>query len=722
MLQMRNKVKFSLIWIIILYVLYFIFPYFISLQINNFPSSQIIYDSNNEEIWEIVTQWKYRHRIIDYTDEKYDFLKKVVISLEDRRFYYHSGIDFISFFRAVLQNLKAWKILEWASTIDSQVIRNSLWLNESRNYKKKIEEFIYALAINKKYSKNEILNLYLNNVYFWYLNYWFESASIYYFWKDLENLTKAEIVALVTIPKNSNNYDPLNKKEAFAKRFNSLLNALKIRKIISEDEYTDIKQEKLIWNTEHKNKLPYVVDFLKTEQSSKNPPAFSYPLDKGDLKSEIIKTTIDYYRTKEIEKISYNAILKLFWKNVTDYSVIVLDKKTNELKTMIWWIDYNWINWQVNSRTALRQAGSTIKPFTYYLAFKNLWLNPSSKILDLPISFQTIQWYQYSPKNYDLTYHWEVNLAQALSQSINIPAVKLTEQIWAENLLLFLKKVWITSLNKPVEHYWLALTLGVWEVSLYELTRAYSIFAHDWNLCDINIINNSSNFWFWGWKLSESQFDSQIGWVFEDEKSKNLKNCNKIAEKKYTDMVSEILTNRYFKLWGFPINSSLDFPDRNVFVKTGTSRNFRDNWAIWYTDNYIIWVWVGNKDASNMKWVSWASWAWEVFRNIVYYLEPDNIEQKAKENIDEKIDNYLEITSPLQNSVYSFDKSKNSNLQSLKIEFSTNYNYDKVFYIVDDEILKNEFWNLKQWFHKISVKLMKNWEIIETKSTNISVE
>jgi len=126
-------------------------------------------------------------------------------------------------------------------------------------------------------------------------------------------------LALATIPKNSNNYDPLKKKEAFEKRFNLLLNSLKIRKVISEDEYKDIKQEKLIWNAEHKNKLPYVVDFLKTEK----------------LKLDKIQTTIDYYKTKEIEKISYNAILKLFWKNVTDYSVIVLDKKTNELKTMI---------------------------------------------------------------------------------------------------------------------------------------------------------------------------------------------------------------------------------------------------------------------------------------------------------------------------------------------------------------------------------------------------
>ncbi|MDD5213548.1 MAG: transglycosylase domain-containing protein [Candidatus Gracilibacteria bacterium] len=694
---MKKSIKITLISIIFLYVIYFTFPYFIKIDLKEIPESKVIYDSNNEEIGEIIAENKYRHRIGDFSGEKYDFAKKVFISLEDKRFYYHSGIDFISFFRAFYHDLLAGKIVEGASTIDSQVIRNSLWLNSSRGYKTKIKEFVLALALNKKYSKDEILNLYLNNIYFGYLNYGLESASIYYFGKDVTNLTKAEIIALATIPKNSNNYEPFKKKQNFENRFSAILEALKSRKIITESEYEDIKSEKLIWNTEHKNKLPYVVDFIE-----KTPPASLPPqVERGTEGEGKIQTTLDYYMTREIEKLSYNAILKLFWKNVTDYSVIVLDRKTNDLKVMIGGIDYAGLNGQVNSRTSPRQAGSAIKPFTYYLAFKNLGLSPESKILDLPISFQTKEGYEYSPKNYDLKYHSEVSLAEALSQSINIPAVKLTQEIGVENLLEFLKKVGITSLNESAEHYGLALTLGVGEVSLYELTRAYSIFANNGDLCDINFIEG------------------------------NNKKCSKIAEKKYSDMVSEILTNRYFKLGGFPINSSLDFPDRNVFVKTGTSRNFRDNWAMGYTDNYIIGVWVGNKDASNMKGVSGASGAGEVFRNIVYYLEPtDIVETKYfsnnKENRNENIrslqEKYLEITSPLQNSVYSIDKQKPLDSQSIKIEFSTNYDYDKVYYLVDNEILKNEFWKLEKGTHKIFVKLMQNGSLISTKKTLISVE
>lgn len=721
---MKKYLKISLISILALYGIYFIFPYFVKLELREIPKSQVIYDSNDEEIWEIIIDKKYRHREIDYSLKDYDFLKKIVVSLEDKRFYYHSWIDYISLTRAFFHDLLAWKIIEWASTIDSQVIRNNLWLNESRWYKTKIKEFILALALNKKYSKDEILNIYLNNIYFGYLNYGFESASQYYFAKSVKNLTKAEILALSTIPKNSNNYDPYKKENAFKKRFLLLANTLKERKIISEWEYEDITQEKLIWNTEHNNKLPYVVDFIKSKAhpspiligegtegnyNIKNNNSYFSPLaykERGrgwgltkNREEWKIQTTIDYYQTKAIEKLAYNDILRLFWKNVTDYSVIVLDKKTNDLKVMIGWIDYFWLNGQVNSALALRQAGSSIKPFTYYLAFKNLWLNPDSKILDLPISFQTMQWYEYSPKNYDLKYHWEVSLAEALSQSINIPAVKLAEKVWTENLLEFLKKVWITSLNEKAEHYWLALTLGVWEVSLYELTRAYSIFAHDWDLCDINI-------------------KAHPGSLLTGEGI----NCQKVADKKYTDMVSSILTNRYFKLGWFPINSSLDFADRNVFVKTGTSRNFRDNWAIGYTDNYIIWVWVGNKDASNMKWVSGASWAWEIFRDIVYYLEPNDVEREIPKETWEKIEKYLEITSPLENSVYQIDKNKSLDYQHIKIEFSTNYDYDKVFYIVDDEILKNEFWQIKTGNHKLQIKLMKDWKIINSVNRTIKVE
>ena len=187
-------------------------------------------------------------------------------------------------------------------------------------------------------------------------------------------------------------------------------------------------------------------------------------------------------------------------------------------------------------------------------------------------------------------------------------------------------------------------------------------------------------------------------------------------------MINEILTNRYYKLWWFPINWNLDFPDKKVFLKTGTSRNFKDNWTVWYTENYIIWVWAWNKDGSEMKWVSGASWAWEIFKNIVDYLEQDwdqsEIKKIEKENI-----NYLEITSPLNNSKYKIEKKKENNTQKIKLEFSTSLVYDKFKWFVNNNEIKWDFYPLENWQKEVKIILYdKDWKIVKEETSWISVE
>ncbi len=434
-----------------------------------------------------------------------------------------------------------------------------------------------------------------------------------------------------------------------------------------------------------------------------------------------IKITIDYNLTQKIDEIAKNVIEKLAWKDVWDYWILITDRKNNELKVMIWWIDYYAENWQVNSTLALRQVGSTIKPFTYLLSFKDLWYNPSTKILDLPVQFETKEWNSYSPKNYSLDYKWEISLAEALSQSINIPAVKLVNQIWLNRLYNFLKNdLKITSINKPAEHYWLALTLWVAEMNLYELLQAYSIFANNWKLCDIKIKK----------ELTKNNSILSTGYThkgiisFSLQEKEATRRCKKIIEKKYTDKIIEILTNRYFKLKWFPINSNLDFQNRNVFVKTWTSRNFRDNWSIWFTDNYMIGVWVWNKDWTYMKWVSWATWAWEIFSKIVKYLEPanSNLSKEAVIFNQEKKERFIEIISPLNNSVYKIDPTKPKNISKIKIEFKTNLNYDKVEFYKNNKKLKSNFLSLEKWIFEIKVILYKNWKKIWEKNSTITVE
>jgi len=682
--------KYTLI-IIIFFLVFIISLILFKPNLNNVPNSTIIFDINSQKIWEILPQNNIRHEFIKISEIP-DFSKKVIISIEDKNFYKNFWIDFYALFRSLKSNLLNWKISQWASTISTQVIRNSYWLNSDRTFLKKIIEFYLAISLNLHYSKDEILENYLNNIYFWNLNYGLNSASRYYFWKELKNLTKAEQIALLIIPKNANKYSPVKNRFNFYSRFKIIVNYLENNWIINKSEKQEIENEKLNFNKENQIILPYVIDFLKSRNN----------LWTVSLNS--INTTINYNLTKKIDEIAKNTIIPLKWKWVWDYWILIVDRKTNEIKVLIWWEDYSIEWWQVNSVLALRQPGSAIKPFTYLLAFRDLWLTPESTIIDEPVQFFTDKWYAYTPENYSLDYKWKVSLAEALSQSINIPAVKLVNKVWIKNLLNFLKEVWITSLNKDSDYYWLALTLWVWEVNLYELLRGYSIFANDWNLCDFKILNNPPLF---KGEVTKEQGDYS-------------KNCKKIADKKYIAMVESILTNRYFKLAWFPINSSLDFSDRYVFVKTWTSRNFNDNWAMWFTSNYLIWVWVWNKGWEEMKWVSWATWAWEIFRNIVYEIENEQYYNKGTK-LEKNSEKFLEITSPLNWSLYKIDETKPLNIQNIKLEFSSNIDYDGYFWIVNGNKIDWNIFNIKEWTYEISINLESKWKIISSKKTKINI-
>lgn len=658
--------KFLFIFLSI-YGIYFILPYFIEVHIKEIPISTLIYDENNIELWEIISDKKYRHIEKDITQFP-DFLKTSLIAIEDRRFYYHSWVDYIWIARAIKNNLFWWNT-QWASTIETQIIRNNYWLNAKRNIWLKWKEFILALSLNKKYSKDKILEIYLNTVNFWYLNYGFESASRFYYNKSLSYLTHAEIIWLITIIKNPNKYNPINNISQFNLRFKNLVSYLKTNNIISKNEELEILSEKLTFKKWKTDIFPYIVDFLKS-----NTQVFSW---------SILHTTIDYNMTNVIDSLAKNSIKSLSWKNVSDYSILIIDRETMNLKVMIWWYDYYAKEWQVNSSLALRQPGSALKPFIYALIFQIFHKVPWSTILDLPVSYPTADGNIYEPKNYSLNFLWEVTLAEALSQSINIPAVKLLNEIWINKFMLFLRNIWIHSLNKSSDFYWLSLALWSWEISLYELTRAYSIFAQKWKYCDINILINST------------------------------KKCKKIMDEKYTNMVEEILTNRYFKLAGFPINSNLDFPDREVFVKTGTSRNFRDNWSIWYTNRYIIWVWVWNKNGSEMLWVSGASWAWDIFRKIVYAL--DNTDSNSKiVSLDKNSLSYIKIISPLNNSVYEMNDSIPVKNQKIKLNFSSNLIYDRIVWYVDNKVFEWDFLGIENiWKNTtIQVQAFKSWVLI----------
>ncbi len=671
---MKNRYRFFLIlWCMVLSsYLYIIF--LLPLHIAPMATSIIIEDMHQTEIGEIIAENNsIRHREIEYTDIPQFYLSGIVW-LEDRSFWENNGISLRGIARSIVHNFDAWKVVEWASTLSAQVIRNALWINEKRDLKHKVLESMYAVRLNQMMSKKEILAEYVNRIGFWYLNYGLRSASIYYFNKEPKFLTKAEQIALLVIPKNPNIYDPYRNPQSFQNRFDMIVSLLASWGLIQWSEVDSIKSEKLLFQKDHSAQLPYVMDFLQSKERTQESK---------------ITTTIDMALTYQIDILSRSVLDELSWRNVSDYGILIAERTPQwpELRVMIGGKDYHEREeWQVNTTISLRQPWSTLKPFTYLLAFSQKWLSPENMITDLPVQYKTAEGYSYEPKNFSQSYQWEVTLRQALSQSINIPAIKLLELVGVESLLQLLKRVWITSLDKSADHYGLALTLWDGEVTLYELLQSYSIFAYDGKYCSIeyNISRRSS--------------------------------CIQVIDKQYTDMIVSILSDRYAKLEEFPLHSSLDFEDRWVALKTGTSRNFRDNWTVGFTKHYMIGVWTGNKNGENMKWVSGATGAWEIFARIVYALEREEYTPDITPDIWVSRD-YLEITSPLQGSIYKKEKSKSDDIQKISLSFGTNIKYDRLVWKLNNIELDSALLPITLGKHMIEIILMKeNREIARDKS------
>ena len=206
--------------------------------------------------------------------------------------------------------------------------------------------------------------------------------------------------------------------------------------------------------------------------------------------------------------------------------------------------------------------------------------------------------------------------------------------------------------------------------------------------------------------------------VFSEEGEKS---CTPKIDAKYTDMVSSILSDRYAKIGDFPLNSSLDFWDRHVAVKTGTSRNFRDNWAVGFTDHYMIGVWTGNKSGENMKGVTGATGAWEMFRRIVYALEKkEQVQSPLSRQMNGQ--SYLTITNPLEWSLYKQESWKGANKQQIHLDFKTNKDYDTAYWALDTARVSGDFLDLLPGYHTLEIFLLKDGEIVWKDATHFQVE
>ena len=581
LLMMNNNKKillisYKLIGIFIIFVVFLLIFLPLPKQLTNpsyFESIKVL--DRNSKLLYTVRQDNYG---VQYKVKFSEIPKNIVwalISIEDRDFYSHIWISFKAILRAAYLNIVSWKIVSGWSTITQQLVRNRL-MPDKRDLFYKLKEIYFAIRLNGIKTKNEILEEYLNNTYFWHQAYGINAAADIYFGKKIEELSLAQVSLLVGLLQSPNTLDPYKNYKAAIKRSQKVLLAMSDIWLVSDEQYNNALKEPIKLDSGRVEILaPHFVNWLIS-------------IEDNIFKSKEVITTIDSDLQREIETIIQNELKKLEDKNVSSAAVVVIDVKSGELLSMIWsaafWNKDN--DGQVNVATSPRQPGSALKPFTYALALKQ-GDSAATTVADIETQFFTQEWNPYIPRNYNYGYHGLVRYREALANSYNISAVKVLEKVWVSNLLNFLKDAGIQTLNKSPEYYWLALTLGDWEVKLLELAQAYWVFARQWKTLPIKIIKNHSV------SKPEQILDSKIAWI-----------------------ISDILSDNDARLPEFWVGSVLNF-DFPVAVKTWTTRNSRDNWTMGFTQDRIVWVWVWNADNAPMRWTSWVTGAGPIFRAVM---------------------------------------------------------------------------------------------------------
>jgi penicillin-binding protein 1C len=539
--------------------------------------SSIFYDRDGKVLYEV---YKDKNRLPVAFSEIPDSLKKATISIEDKNFYKHKGISELGIIRAVLSIVFRGAI-QGGSTITQQLIKNVL-LNSSQTASRKIKEWILAVEVERRYTKDQILEMYLNEAPYGGNFYGVASAAQGYFGKTPKELSLLESAILAGLPQRPSYYSPLiGTKDAWKARTKDVLRRMREDGYISKaEEQENLKKIDAVQFSSQKFAIqaPHFVFYVKDELEK----IYGSKIFDEGIK---VKTTLNakiQEKVEEIVKKEINTIRKL---NATNAAVVVLDSRTNEILAMVGSYDYFDEKFgKFNAALGLRQPGSTVKPITYALAFEKGY-TPATLLMDVKTIFPVEGNGDYIPVNYDGKFRGPIQLRFALGNSINIPAVKLLAMVGIRNFLDQADKMGLTTLaptEKNLNRFGLSITLGGGEVSLLDLTSAFSVFAR-------------------GGIKKETQSVVEV----KDYKNKTIYKQKKGYEEKVLSpeaafLISHILSDNNARIDVFGPNSYLNIPGKTVAVKTGTTDDKRDNWAVGYTKSVTVGIWVGNNDNSRM--------------------------------------------------------------------------------------------------------------------------
>ena len=531
-------------------------------------------------------------------------LKQATIATEDPSFYTNTGIDPRGIARAVYYYLRYGKpVAGGGSTITQQLVRNTL-ITPEPTLDRKIREAMLAIEITRRYSKDQILEYYLNAIPYGNLAYGIEAASETYFNKRAEDLNLAEASLLAGLPQAPALWDPCVNPEGARSRQRVVLDLM-----IQASYITPTQADAAAAETTKTLKAdafalrcdqgigiqaPHFVVYVRQLLEEQFGPEVVY---KGGLQ---VTTTLDLKLQKIAEDEARKQIDALKDKNVTNASLVALDPKTGEILALLGSVDFfdKKIDGQVNVAVRLRQPGSSIKPLNYVTAFQKGW-TPATVITDIKTEFPIQGQPNYVPENYDTREHGLVSVRTALASSFNIPAVKTLQFVTVTAMIDTARKFGITTFQDP-KNYGLALTLGGGDVKLLELTGAYAVFANG------------------GVRLPTTPFlkiTDPVGKVLVDPHANPPKGTQAV-DARYAYQITSILSDANARAAGFGQNTTLRL-SRPAAVKTGTTNDWRDNWTLGYTPEIVTGVWVGNANNSEMEHISGVTGAGPLWHNFM---------------------------------------------------------------------------------------------------------
>lgn len=546
--------------------------------------------------------------------------QEAVIASEDKTFYTNNGFSITGVARAFITNLFAGRIVEGGSTITQGLAKNA-FLDQSRNYMRKYQEIVLAAELNRRFSKQDVLEMYLNSVYFGEGAFGIENAAQAYFGIPASQLSLAQSSMLIGLLPAPSAYSPLSNPDDKAKiRQQYVLGEMVEEGYITQEQADAAYAEELEYNpnvAQDKNTMAFhFANYVKNQLIAE------FGEERVISEGLKVKTTLDRDFQEYAETTVKNQVQRIQYNDASNGAAVAIDPKTGEILAMVGsydWMDENF--GQTNMAVTPRQPGSSFKPIIFAEALEEKIITPATILHDKETTFVG----SYKPKNYDRRYRGDVTARRALANSLNVPAVEVMEMVGVSQGINAARDVGITTLSDDV-NYGLSLVLGTGEVPLIELTNAYAVFANQGRYNEPTGIIEITNKY--GQKIEQPrsfwEWINPLNWF----RGENQDRSREVMSKEAAFLISSILsdTRARSEVFGGALTIS-----RPAAVKTGTTEDYRDALTVGYTPSLVVGVWVGNNDNTPMDNVAGSLGAAPIWRSLMEnYLAGTPVEQFEK--------------------------------------------------------------------------------------------